>query len=265
MSVVLKSLGNVNFPIYIYSHIKCIKSLNQLRFSVQYFKRNVCSAVQRVSKLWAFFDHNTLTFYKIKILHVLKPIFYRLIVFITLLFLLFFDISISPSYIVFGCFRSGFKYSLCTSNPWTPLNTTQIISFIIYHASRDVFVLLTIRVLIVQRILLFIVLREKSEMERQMMKLRADLEASNGELSERTLQLSQLRKREYLYLFDLHMSIPINAVFSGSRYSNFGPVFQSRKKCTRSTTSWKINTNSRRTRWKRRWNERLRYVMTNDN
>ncbi|XP_025421277.1 shootin-1-like isoform X2 [Sipha flava] len=37
-------------------------------------------------------------------------------------------------------------------------------------------------------------LREKSDMERQVSKLSADLEVSNRELSERTLQLSQLRK-----------------------------------------------------------------------
>jgi len=37
-------------------------------------------------------------------------------------------------------------------------------------------------------------------MERQVMKLRADLETSNRELSETNLQLSQLRKRAYTVL-----------------------------------------------------------------
>lgn len=46
-------------------------------------------------------------------------------------------------------------------------------------------------------LLLCLVLRENTDMERQMVKLRKDLEISNKELSERTLQLSQLRKREY--------------------------------------------------------------------
>jgi len=38
-------------------------------------------------------------------------------------------------------------------------------------------------------------------MERQVTKLRADLETSNRELSETNLQLSQLRKRAYAVLF----------------------------------------------------------------
>lgn len=40
-------------------------------------------------------------------------------------------------------------------------------------------------------------LRENTDMERQMTKLRNDFEISKKELSERTLQLSQLRKRKY--------------------------------------------------------------------
>lgn len=38
---------------------------------------------------------------------------------------------------------------------------------------------------------------EKSDMERQVLKLRTDLDTSDKELKEKTVQLSQLRKRMY--------------------------------------------------------------------
>lgn len=41
------------------------------------------------------------------------------------------------------------------------------------------------------------VAKEKTDMERTVTKLRGDLATCNEELSQRTLQLSQLRKREY--------------------------------------------------------------------
>lgn len=42
-----------------------------------------------------------------------------------------------------------------------------------------------------------LVLMEKSDMERQVLKLRTDLDTSDKELKEKTVQLSQLRKRMY--------------------------------------------------------------------
>lgn len=43
----------------------------------------------------------------------------------------------------------------------------------------------------------YLVIIEKSDMERQVTKLRTDLAESNRELNERTIELSQLRKRMY--------------------------------------------------------------------
>lgn len=56
-------------------------------------------------------------------------------------------------------------------------------------------------------------LRENSDMERQMSKLRTDLKVSNNELLEKTSQLTQLRKRTYcidssqIRFNDLHIFI----------------------------------------------------------
>lgn len=64
-------------------------------------------------------------------------------------------------------------------------------------------------------LLLLLVLREKSDMERQLTKMHKDLEVSNRELSEKTLQLSQLRKRTYrLFIIFFRRKIIIFSVIS---------------------------------------------------